>query len=156
MARRVAAFSPAAPRLASAEVPHDLDMLKRIPPRPLPHPLADTPVRVTSRPVSSEVASLLRVRPIAGRRRDIPMSTPVAMAPVGSPIAAQIALALVPPPLSASRRGMPLNVPATKAPKSNVVAAKVCREGAPKADKATATASSQRNAIGAVGARPRA
>jgi N-acetylmuramoyl-L-alanine amidase len=124
-ARRVVAFSPIAPQLASAQVPTDLDMLKRIPPRPLPHPLADTPVRVTSRPVSSEVASLLRVRPIAGRRRDIPMSTPMAMAPAGSPVAAQIALMLVPPPLSASRRGLPLNAPATRAPKSNVVAAKV-------------------------------
>jgi N-acetylmuramoyl-L-alanine amidase len=125
VARRVTAFAPAAPRLASAEVPHDLDMLKRIPPRPLPHPLADTPVRVTSRPVSSEMASLLRLRPIATRRQDIPMSTPMAMAPVGSPIAAEIARSLVPPLLAASRRGLPLNTPAQKAPKSTAVAAKI-------------------------------
>ena len=89
VARRVNALSNTAPRLASAHVPHDLDMLHRIPPRPLPHPLADTPMRVTSRPVAWEMASLLRVRPIAGRRRDIPMSAPVAMAPVGAGIAAE-------------------------------------------------------------------
>jgi N-acetylmuramoyl-L-alanine amidase len=125
VARRVAAFSTAAPRVASAEVPHDLDMLKRIPPRPLPHPLADTPVRVVSRPVTSEVASLLRVRPIVGSRRDFPMSAPVAMAPAGVGAAAEVARMFIPAPLSASRRGMPLNVPAAKAPKSNAVAAKI-------------------------------
>jgi N-acetylmuramoyl-L-alanine amidase len=138
VARRVTAVSNTAPTLASAHVPRDLDMLRRIPPRPLPHPLADTPMRVTSRPVSSEVASLLRVRPIAGRRRDIPMSAPVAMAPVGVGISAEVARMLVPPPLSASRRGMPLNAPATKAPKSNAIAAKVdVEKEKPKTDTAT-------------------
>jgi N-acetylmuramoyl-L-alanine amidase len=138
VARRVGAFSTPAPRMASAEVPADLDMLKRIPPRPLPHPLADTPVRVTSRPVSSEVASLLRVRPITVRRRDFPISTPVAMAPASSPVAAQIALMFVPAPLSASRRGMPLNVASPKAPKSHVIAAKIdVEKEAPKPEKVT-------------------
>jgi N-acetylmuramoyl-L-alanine amidase len=126
VARRLAAYSPTTPHLASAQVPRDLDMLKRIPPRPLPHPLSDTPVRVTSRPVSSEVASLHRVRPIVGRRRDMPMSMPPAMAPIGSSaVAAQVALMFVPRPLTARRGAMPLNMPAAKAPKSNVVAAKI-------------------------------
>ena len=72
VARRVNAVSNAAPALTSAHVPHDLDMLRRIPPRPLPHPLADTPMRVTSRPVSRKWRRCCALRPIAGRRREFP------------------------------------------------------------------------------------
>jgi N-acetylmuramoyl-L-alanine amidase len=131
-ARRVEAVSNTAPRVAGTSVPPDLDMVRRIPPRPLPHPLADTPRATRPRPVAAEVAaSMRRVPPLAARRRGLPLSVAAAIPPTGLPVAAEVAVLLVPPPLVASRRGLPLNTPATKAPKGTAVAARVRADDAP-------------------------
>jgi N-acetylmuramoyl-L-alanine amidase len=122
--RGVASYaSDAPPEVVGSNVAHDIEP-QRIPPRPLPHPLSDTPRVTQSRAVTSELARMRRVKPIVASHYGFPGSAPLALVPATT-FTGNLAAMLIPPPLAASRLGLPLNTRTTRAPKPTAVASRV-------------------------------